>query len=77
MEEFENDQNDPEWKRLGSSRNVLRTSSSRRVRRPKNFDDYVTPFLKREPVRVVVVLVSFEHDEPQISNIPALSLQHD
>ena len=57
MEEFETDQKDPEWKRLGSSRNVLRTSSSRRVRRPKNFDDYVTPFLKREPVGVSSVLV--------------------
>ena len=57
MEEFETDQKDPEWKRLGSSRNVLRTSSSRRVRRPKNFDDYVTPFLKREPVGVSSVMV--------------------
>ena len=57
MEEFETDQKDPEWKRLGSSRNVLRTSSSRRVRRPKNFDDYVTPFLKREPVGVSSVFV--------------------
>ena len=50
MEEFE-DENDPEWKRLGNSSPVIRTSSSRRVRRPKTFDDYVTPFLKREPVR--------------------------
>jgi hypothetical protein len=49
MEEFK-DEKDPEWKRLSSSSGVIRTSSSRRVRRPKTFDDYVTPFLKREPV---------------------------
>ena len=45
------DDADPEWKEASSRvAKVTRTSSSRRVRRPKTFDDYITPFLKREPV---------------------------